>query len=207
MGTNMITVRKRLNCIFLGFTYLIIMFLSSHNLIAQENQDASFKEYKGVVVDGKNKKSLEYASISVTNSNIATISNLEGVFSLKVPDSKKNENLVISYLGYKSKTIPLSSFSSEQMTIALEESFESLPDVNLVEVDPVTVIKKVIENRRSNSYREPLIARAFYRESIKKRRTYASLSEAVVDIYNNPEGSKVTMSRFQNHVKVQITKR
>lgn len=194
----MITERKGFYSLLLGFTYLIIMFLSGPDLIAQESQDVNFKEYKGVIIDGKNRKSLEYASISVTNSNIATISNLEGVFSLKVPDSKKNENLVISYLGYKNKTIALSSFSSEQMTIAMEESFESLPDVNLVKVDPVIVVKKIIENRRVNSYREPLIARAFYRESIKKRRTYASLSEAVVDVYKQSrgvQGDYVTLSK------------
>ncbi len=33
-----------------------------------------------------------------------------------------------------------------------------------------------------------MIVKAFYRESIKKRKTYASLSEAVVEIYKQPRG-------------------
>lgn len=198
MGTNINNLSKRFEHFLSGFICLTIMCLSSPVLNAQEVEELSFKEYKGVIIDGKSKKSLEYASVSVTNSNIATISNLEGVFSIKVPDSKKDESVVISYLGYKSKTIPLSSFTSGQMTIGLEESFESLPDVNLVKVNPVSVIKRVMENRKVNSYREPLIARAFYRESIKKRRTYASLSEAVVDIYKQSRGISgdyVTLSK------------
>ena len=77
-----------------------------------------------------------------------------------------------------------------QMEIGLEESFEELPDVNLVEAQPVAVLKKVLENRKSNSYTDPIIVKAFYRESIKKRRTYASLSEAVVDVYKQQRGSQ-----------------
>jgi hypothetical protein len=47
-----------------------------------------------------------------------------------------------------------------------------------------------MENRVVNTLKEPLIVKAFYRESIKKRRTYASLSEAVVDIYRSPIASQ-----------------
>jgi hypothetical protein len=115
---------------------------------------------------------------------------LEGVFLLKVPKSLENEQVVVSYLGYQNKIIPLSSFSGAEMTFSMVESFEKLPDVNLVEADPIMVVKKVMEQRKSNSYREPIIAKAFYRESIKKRRTYASLSEAVVDVYKYGKGSQ-----------------
>ena len=188
MGININNLSTKFNYFFLGYIYLFAMLMLIPSLKAQEAQSVGFKEYKGVVVDAKNKKSLEYASISVTNSNIATISNLEGVFSLKIPNDKQNESVVISYLGFQNKTIPLSSFSNGQMTIEMEESFESLPDVNLVKVDPKTVIKKVLENRKINTHREAVIVKAFYRESIKKRRTYASLSEAVVDIYKQPRG-------------------
>ena len=68
----------------------------------------------------------------------------------------------------------------------MEESVEELPIVNLALRDPNLIIKKVVENRRKNYLDDPIIAQAFYRESIKKRRTYASLSEAVVDIYKYP---------------------
>ena len=47
-----------------------------------------------------------------------------------------------------------------------------------------------MERKRANSYRESVIIKAFYRESIKKRRTYASLSEAVVDVYQQQRGTQ-----------------
>lgn len=176
--------------LFSSFIYLAIFLVSQHDLIAQDTGSSGYGEYKGIVMDGKNNKTLEYASITVSNSNISTISNLEGSFLLKVPDNLKNESVIISYLGYNNKVIPLRSFGSEVMKIGLEESFEKLPDVNLVEVEPVKVIKKVLEQRKTNSYQDPLIAKAFYRESIKKRRTYASLSEAVVDVYKSQRGTQ-----------------
>lgn len=186
-------VRFSTTC-FMLLTFLLI----SPSVTAQDESVTDFKEFKGIVVDSKNKKVLEYATISVTNSNISTISNLEGVFVLKVPNSMVGENVVITYLGYDDKTIPLSSFGSGETKIELTESFEELPDVNLVEADPKTVVRKVIEQRKVNTFREPIIAKAFYRESIKKRRTYASLSEAVVDIYKqsrNTQGDYVVLEK------------
>ncbi|MCA0933684.1 carboxypeptidase-like regulatory domain-containing protein [Lutimonas saemankumensis] len=176
--------------LFSSFICLAIFLVSHHDLIAQDTGSPGYGEYKGIIMDGKTKKSLEYASITVSNSNISTISNLEGGFLLKVPDNLKNESVIISYLGYNNKVIPLSNFGQEVMKISMEESFEKLPDVNLVEVEPVKVIKKVIEQRKTNSYQDPVIVKAFYRESIKKRRTYASLSEAVVDVYKSQRGTQ-----------------
>ncbi len=172
------------NCIFL-FTLLIV----TPTVMAQEEAGVDFREYKGAVVDAKTKEILEFATIAVTNSNISTISNMDGVFSLKVPIDLVEENVVISYLGYNTRTISLKSFTEGSMSINMEESFEKLPDVNLVEANPIQVIKKVMKNKKANSYDNPLIVKAFYRESIKKRKTYASLSEAVVEIYKQPGGA------------------
>jgi len=169
--------------------FLMALLLMIPSVKAQEQEEGNFKEYKGVVVDAKTKKVLEFATISVSNSNISTISNTDGVFLLKVPTDLVNEKLIISYLGYANQSIPLSNFTKENLMINMEESSERLPDVSLVEADPVKVIRKVLENRRSNIYLDPLIVKAFYRESIKKRKTYASLSEAVIDIYKQPFAS------------------
>jgi len=170
--------------------FVIIFLLVQPAVLAQDDEAVNFKEYKGVIVDEKTQKALEYASISVSNSNISTISNLEGVFLIKVPTGLENENVIITYLGYENRMIPLNSFDDGQLKINMKEGFENLPDVNLVEANPITVIKKVMERKRANSYRESVIIKAFYRESIKKRRTYASLSEAVVDVYQQQRGTQ-----------------
>jgi len=190
MGLDMSKLNNRLGTLLISCIYAIAFLIVHPSIEAQDGNSSGFNEYKGIVVNGRTKKALEYASISVTNSNISTITNLEGVFLLKVPNTLKSESLVVSYLGYQNKIIPLSSFSNAEFRVDMEESFEKLPDVNIVEANPISVIRKVIEKRKLNSYKEPIILKAFYRESIKKRKTYASLSEAVVDIYKQPRGTQ-----------------
>ena len=170
---------------------LVFLFLAvsgMEQVLAQESEN--FKEFKGVVMNKRTKKTLEFATLSVSNTNISSVSNLDGQFSLKVPIENLGESVRISYLGYQTLTMPLSEFKTEDSQIEMVEAFEKLPDVNIADVDPYVVMKRAMENRGNNTLKEPLIVKAFYRESIKKRRTYASLSEAVVDIYRSPFASE-----------------
>ena len=185
----------------INYIFLFSLLIVTPTVMAQEVPGVDFKEYKGVIVDTKTKDVLEFATISVTNSNISTISNMDGVFSLKVPIDLVKESAVISYLGYNSRTIALKSFTEGSMNINMEESFEKLPDVNLVDANPIQVIRKVMQNRRDNSYDKPMIVKGFYRESIKKRKPYASLSEAVVEVYKQKGG--VSGSDYIKLVKVR----
>lgn len=168
--------------LFARWTFLIslIFLLSPLGFQAQD-----FQEFKGLVVNGKSKKALEFATIAVSNSNISTVSNIDGQFSIKVPSSLLGESVIVSYLGFKTKQVPLAQFGQEELAIELEESFEKLPDVNIVKADPTAIVSRAMEKRASNTIEEALLVKAFYRESIKKRRSYASLSEAVVDIYKS----------------------
>jgi carboxypeptidase-like protein len=153
---------------------------------AQETQTSKFVQFNGKIIDGKSKSPLEFAAVTLNNSNISTISNIDGEFSIKIPNDLLNGSITITYLGFKSKTIELKNFSSKNAIFRLEESVEKLPGVNLATKDPYSVINNLLKKRVSNYVDSPLIMKAFYRESIKKRRTYASLSEAVVDIYKFP---------------------
>ena len=126
----------------INFIFLFSLLIVTPTVVAQEVSGVDFKEYKGLIVDAKTKDVLEFATISVTNSNISTISNMDGAFSLKVPIDLVDENAVISYLGYNSRTISLKNFTEGSMNINMEESFEKLPDVNLVEANPIQVINK-----------------------------------------------------------------
>lgn len=163
---------------------VLLTMLGNEPVWSQDSE--GFKEFKGMVVNARTKKPLEFATLSVSNTNISSISNLDGGFSLKVPLENLGESVLISYLGYKTSIIPLSQMQETGNSVELVEAFEKLPDVNIANVDANAVIRKAMENRADNTLKEPLIVKAFYRESIKKRRTYASLSEAVVDIYRSP---------------------
>lgn len=169
------------------FSLLLVLFITtSQQVFSQDIEIADYTQFKGSVVDAKNKNPLEFATILVNSSNISTITNVDGEFVLKVPNTDLDKSVTISYLGYKNTVLPLSNFMANETIIKLEESLEKLPEVNIISKDPNSIIKKIMNNKQSNYFDEPVIMKAFYRESIKKRKTYASLSEAVVDIYKRP---------------------
>lgn len=176
------------NSALLIFCTAIFLFLSN-KIEAQEEVVEDFIEYRGTVIDSKSKKTLEFATISVNESNISTVTNRDGNFLLKVPKNKANQSITITYLGYGNKMIPLSDFNGTVLKIRLIEDVLELPEVNVISKDPDMIIRKLMLNRNKNHFEDPLLMKAFYRESIKKRRTYASLSEAVVDIYKKPYAS------------------
>jgi len=186
------SLRQYVQVVDLKIYALLIVFslslITTKYSWAQQNEN--FKEFKGVVMNGNTKKSLEFATLSVSNTNISSVSNVDGQFSLKVPLDKLGENVLVSYLGYNNLVMPLSQFTATGTKIMLVESFETLPAVNIADIDALSVVRKVMKNRGANTLSEPLIVKAFYRESIKKRKTYASLSEAVIDIYRSPYASE-----------------
>ena len=148
--------------------------------------NTDYKEYKGLIVDFSTDDPIQSATISLLNSNISTISNDDGEFLIKVPISQKNGALKITHLGYEEKTIDLSSFTSEVLTIPITMTITELSAIAIDPRNPEAIVRAVISNRGANYSDQNTIMTAFYRETIKKRRTYVSLSEAVVDVYKNP---------------------
>ncbi len=150
----------------------------------------SFNQYKGKVMDQDSKKPLVFASLTLEDTNISTISNTEGEFALKIPKDVTSGNIVISFLGYKTVTIPLAQFSPEDNKIMMEVSVMELSEVNLtIPKDAKNLVKETLRKKGENYFDDPTLMTAFYRETIKRRRKNVSLSEAVVNIYKTSYNS------------------
>ncbi|NQV77189.1 MAG: carboxypeptidase-like regulatory domain-containing protein [Lutibacter sp.] len=166
----------------------ILMFGFQNDSLANNRSltdTIGFKRYKGLVVDSKSKTPLVFASITVNGTNISTISNSQGEFTLKVPKDLTNSQVTISFLGYTSKVLNISDFSAKTI-IKLETYIEELSEVKILVKDAKSLILEVLKRKGVNYSGELLTMTAFYREAIKKRRTYVSLSEAVVEINKQP---------------------
>lgn len=146
----------------------------------------TYVQYKGSVSDQETRSPLAFASLTLNGTNIATITNSEGEFSLKVPKSMTEGKITVSYLGYKNKTVNLSEFKPERTKIELDLLVIALNEVRVFPKDPELLIRAVMNKRAENYFNDQTLMSAFYRETIKKRRTYVSLSEAVVEIHKQP---------------------
>jgi len=190
MKTSIRTSKKSLSIVV--FTMLLLWISGTQDAAAffpQENTQA-YNQYKGEVLDSETKKPLVFASLAIEDSNISTITNTEGEFSLKVPKDIGEVNVLISFLGYKNKIIPLSQFKDGKNKVLMDISVVQLSEVNLsVPKDARVLVRETLRRKGDNYFKDPTVMTAFYRETIKKRRTNVSLSEAVVNIYKAPYSS------------------
>ncbi|WP_246864770.1 carboxypeptidase-like regulatory domain-containing protein [Cellulophaga lytica] len=161
----------------------MFLFLGLPTVNAQE-----FNQYKGEILDSDSKKPLVFATLSIAGSNISSISNAEGKFSLKVPNEMSTGDLVVYFLGYKTKKIDLKTLKkSGNNKIFLNITVTALSEINIsAPKDPKALVLETLKKRGENYFEDPTVMTAFYRESIKKRRKNISLSEAVVNIYKAP---------------------
>lgn len=171
----------------------LLLLLVANNGVAyafqddSQDQETSFKEYKGKIVDGNSKKPLVFATLALINSNISTISNTEGEFALKIPTDVNEGSVLVSYLGYGSKTIALTDMKGDGNKISLNVTVTKLSEVNVeVPKNAEELVRETLKRKGENYFDDPTLMTAFYRETIKKRRRNVSLSEAVVNIYKTP---------------------
>ncbi|WP_445956839.1 carboxypeptidase-like regulatory domain-containing protein [Yeosuana sp.] len=185
--------KKRIN-IFL-YSFMVFLFISHHdNILAstffQEPviQDIQrTKEFKGRVLDAKTNDPLAYADINISETNIGTITNNEGKFSLKVPVNYLDKTIIISLLGYKKIEIPISELKKENIKILLYASLTELDFINVYGAKNAESLVRATLDRKSKYYdNDNTIMTAFYRETIKKRNRNASLSETLLNIYKQP---------------------
>ncbi len=152
----------------------------SRNLI--ENDTTKFSQFKGKVSDIRSKKELSFATLSLIGDNISTVTNSEGEFSIKVPNNKLDGRLLISFLGYKNKTINLKELEAENNTILLEPFNIALSEVIVSTNNAEQLFKQVLSKIDQNYGSNQNLMTGFYRETIKKRKTYLSLTESVLEI-------------------------
>jgi hypothetical protein len=170
--------------IFIGTYSAALAFPATPKL--RQADTLTYVQYKGSVIDQESRSPLAFASLSLEGTNIVTITNSEGEFSLKVPKSMPEVKVIISFIGYKNKTLDQSLFKPEKTKIELEQLIIALNEIRVYPKDPELLIRAVMNKRAENYFSNSTLMSAFYRETIKKRKAYVSLSEAVIEVYKQP---------------------
>ena len=179
-------------CIMGLFFFFLAIIQSEAQINSFNNNDSSsFKYFKGTILDSKSKNELTFASITVSGSNISTISNSEGDFLIKIPIDRQDASLIISFLGYTDKVVSIKDLKQEKNLLYLEPVNIILKDVVVNVMDANKLFSNVLNNRSINYGDSSIQMIGFYREAIKKRRTYVSVLESIVDIEKMPFSSVV----------------
>ena len=175
---------KRINI----FTYTMscLLFIISSISINSQTLD-SLIELQGKIIDSDSNKPLVFADLVVNGSNISTITNTDGEFLLKIPVTYANDIITISHLGYEKKEINISLLKNLDK-IKLSPALTELSEVNILNYgkDARSLVIETLSRKSTLYNNSNTLMTAFYRETIKKRRRNASLSEAVVKIHKQP---------------------
>jgi hypothetical protein len=164
----------------------MIAFLAAFFSYSYAQTNATYYTVNGVIKDSKTKQKVVFASISVPGTNIGTVSNSDGEFSLKVLKTLNASEFEISHLGYINKKFKIVESSTENQIFLLDPYSVELQELVVKPADPRSIVVRAMSNVQDNYSGIPNLLTGFYRETIKQRRDYIAISEAIIDIYKAP---------------------
>ena len=139
----------------------------------------------GKIVDDKKENPIKYASVSLLNKPIGTISNVDGNFLLKIHPDFIRDTVIISCMGYAQILMPAFKILDEDVIVMKPVSIR-IKEIKVVATTPEKLLKNIRENLPVNYSEDSKLMTAFYRETIQQDNDYINVSEAVIEILKAP---------------------
>ncbi|MCL1974408.1 MAG: carboxypeptidase-like regulatory domain-containing protein [Bacteroidetes bacterium] len=195
MKNKQLKSTKRL---FIGLFFMVLSGLNT--LEAQEVTD-TYYTVSGVVRDAVSRRALSFVDVLVTGTNIATVTNQDGYFLIKIDKGVKASEVMLHCMGYQSVRIAVNGNDLPSGTYLMIPSVKLL-DATIVEGwDADRLVEEAVARIEMNYSNTSALLTGFYRETIQKGRRFIDVSEAVMNIY------KTSYSRMDvGQDRVQILK-
>ena len=172
------------------FRFSILFILISFSLFSQNKSVIS-----GTITNKETNEPLPFASITLKNYPIGVISNEDGEFDFYIPESKRNDTLSISFIGFNPYEIAL-QIVKNPFKIELEPANNVLDEVVLSQLTPLDYIKRALDNLEENYPQNPYQSIAYYREKFIENNQIIKQEEAVFKTYY-PEPKDTTKNQHQ----------
>lgn len=188
------------------FWLFIVGYSATFTAVAQEPVEAMKTEFtvSGVVRDKESRKKLENVAVSLVGTPIGTVTNAEGVFSLKIPHMDTIPQLELSHIGYMNARFSASApegSNNMHTTILMIPIALQLNEVVTYGNTARRIVEEAMERIPKNYPSGESMTSAFYRETVQKGHRYISISEAMLDVYKTSYRQRTT-----DRDKVQIDK-
>ena len=152
------------------------------------NYPSSVKDLKsitGVIFDDESSEPLPYATIALKHEGKGTVSNSNGEFGFKISPENYSDTVVVSYLGYFAREIPVQQSLGNNFRVAMRREFISIPEIIIKNQIPQEIIKKAVSGIPRNYGNTPAGMTAFYREGVLRKNQLQTYSEAILQIYKS----------------------
>lgn len=191
---------KKLVGVIMGWL-MFFLLLDIAPLQAREEVDGYFT-VTGVVRNKDDRKKLENVNVSVPGTNIGTVTNSDGIFSLKIKDAEIVRGLEVSHIGYLNTQISLKENKDlSTLTVWMIPAPNLLSEIVIFGNNARGIVEEAIRKIPVNYSPNENMLTTFYRETVQKRRRYISVSEAVIDVYKTAYNDRVPVKD-----KVQLQK-
>ena len=185
---------KTIRYLWVCLLSLCLMSASAQN---SSEEGGKYRTISGIVKDKSSKKTLAYASVFISGSAEATITNADGEFTFKVKEPVESKEIEVSHLGYINTRIRLQKEAPESYTIWMMPSMRVLDEVIVSGREPRALVEEAVRKIASNYSAESNLLTGFYRETVRKRRRYINIAEAVVHVYKTPYTRNAQRDRVQ----------
>lgn len=163
----------------------------------------------GKVFDKDTKNSIPFATVSIEKIGLGTISNYDGVFSLRIPIKYVGSNIVVSHLGYQSLSVPIEILEGNVYNLFIQPKYIPIQEVFIRNIDAKGIVRAAIEKKSSNYKTSDIFLTSFYREGVKQNNRYLSYSEAVFKIFKSSydKGVEYDQVRLLKSRKLELSDR
>ncbi len=165
------------------FTFFLLCFLPSFAILWAQATQVS-----GNVYDAITREALPFTNIIFSNTNIGTMSKMDGSFLLETSDTSYTA-ITISFVGYEAQTIGIKSNTKQNLTVNLVPESQNLKEII------IAGRKTAKRNKTANDlYRRVVAAKEQHHP--KKLATYSfeEYSKTEFDLYNfNEQFTKLSI--------------
>jgi len=193
------TIREAIYTIT-GNRHLILRMIGNHILIRLPDEKKTIVEPKpikkdtvplfvtieGTLVDHFTREPIPFASVGIPTDAIGTITNQNGDFRLRIPDSLKYSTIQFSHIGYITQSFDFSNLTGRANTLSLEPKVISIQEIVVRLVNPRRLIQDMLNKRDLNYPDQPVYLTTFYREGVERKKGFVNLTEAIFKIYKTP---------------------
>lgn len=181
----------------LAFYILIISATLTSKLYATE--DSEYITISGFVKDSENNKGVEYVNIFLTGTNINTVTNADGYYSLKIKKQDISSfQLKYSHIGYYNLIKNITTDNST-VNVSLKPYIHQIKEISVDYTDPKKIVLEAINRISKNYSSQTNLLTGFYRETIRKKNKYIDISEAVVNVYKTPYDNDIRKDFVEIH--------
>lgn len=145
----------------------------------------ALKFISGTVFDYETNEPLSYATLGLKHQGRGTVTNNNGEFGFKISPENYYDTIVVSYLGYYAREIPVRQSLGNNFRIAMKREFISIPEIIIKNQIPQEIIFKTLSRIPANYGNTPAAMTAFYREGVLRKNELQTYSEAILEIYKS----------------------